>query len=97
MDKSRKDRRVQVLMSEPELQAVDDFRFTNRISSRAEAIRTLCLNGMQPARRNSVIATDIAIKKGMRTIIRVSLGSESFDIHLSDALQKKLAQALVGK
>lgn len=37
-----KDNRVPLMMSSEELEAIDDYRFQNRIASRAEAIRCLC-------------------------------------------------------
>ncbi|PLP57529.1 hypothetical protein CYK37_20625 [Mesorhizobium loti] len=95
MNKKRNLQRVQLLMSEPELHAVDDFRFTNRIPSRAQALRALCSNGLQPARQASLTATDVVVARtGSRTIIRVSVGSESFDLHLSADLRNELAAAL---
>lgn len=44
--KALKDQRIQVLMSEGEVQAVDDWAFANRIKSRGEAIRRLCTIGL---------------------------------------------------
>lgn len=41
-----KDQRIQVLMSEAELQLLDDWSFAKKIRSRGEAIRKLCRVGM---------------------------------------------------
>ena len=38
-----KDQRVVVMMSQSELQAIDDWMFANRLRSRGEAIRRLCM------------------------------------------------------
>ena len=37
-----KDNRVPIMMSNGELEAIDDWRFKNRIATRSEAIRRLC-------------------------------------------------------
>lgn len=37
-----KDNRVPIMMSNAELEAIDDWRFENRIATRSEAIRRLC-------------------------------------------------------
>lgn len=37
-----RDKRVPIMMTEAELAAIDDWRFDNRIATRAEAIRRLC-------------------------------------------------------
>lgn len=44
-----KDQRVVTMMSPSELEAIDDWMFRNRLRSRAEAIRHLCLLGMARA------------------------------------------------
>lgn len=41
-----KDNRVPIMMSNVELDAVDDWRFKNRIATRSEAIRRLCQIGV---------------------------------------------------
>jgi hypothetical protein len=41
-----KDQRVPIVMSEAELQQIDDWRFANRLPSRGDAIRRLCQIGM---------------------------------------------------
>lgn len=45
MSGEHKDQRVTIMMSPAELQAVDEWRFTNRIGSRGEAIRQLIRKG----------------------------------------------------
>ncbi|NKJ96893.1 hypothetical protein GFM14_36230 [Rhizobium leguminosarum bv. viciae] len=41
-----REKRVPFMMSEKELTSVDDWRFKNRISTRADALRRLCKLGM---------------------------------------------------
>lgn len=41
-----RDNRVPVMMSDAEIQAIDDWRFANRLSNRSEAIRRLCQLGL---------------------------------------------------
>ncbi|HEV2503727.1 MAG TPA: hypothetical protein VGV39_11665 [Mesorhizobium sp.] len=98
MNKEPKDQRVQVLLSQSELKAIDDFRFGNRVPSRGEAMRLLCHGGLQQPRKSRVTATDVQLvsAKG-RTIIRVSVGSETFDLHLSKNLATKLSADLLVK
>ena len=42
-------KRLQVVLSTEELQAVDEFRFENRLPSRAAAVRELMRRGLLPA------------------------------------------------
>lgn len=44
--KALKDQRIHVLMTEEEVQAVDDWSFNHRIKSRGEAMRRLCQIGI---------------------------------------------------
>ena len=39
--------RLQVMLDDAELQALDDFRFSNRMPSRASAVRELLRRGLQ--------------------------------------------------
>ena len=41
-----KDHRVPVMMTEAEVQAIDDWRFNSRVATRAEAIRRLVELGL---------------------------------------------------
>lgn len=98
MKKEPKDQRVHVLMTQAELNAIDDFRFMNRIPSRGEAIRLLCRDGLQKPRKSRLTATDVSwtsAKGG--AVITVSVGSENFDLHLSDSLSRKLSADLLVK
>lgn len=45
-DKELKDQRIPIMMSESEVQALDDWSFNHRIRSRGEAIRRLCQIGL---------------------------------------------------
>lgn len=37
-----RDFRVPIMMSDEEMQAIDDWRFANRVATRSDAIRRLC-------------------------------------------------------
>lgn len=41
--------RLQIMLDETEIEAIDDFRFANRMPSRAEAIRELLRRGLASA------------------------------------------------
>ena len=42
-----KDQRIPVMMSAAEVEAIDDWRFKNRVGSRGEAIRQLVGKGLK--------------------------------------------------
>lgn len=42
-----RENRVPIMMSDAELQAIDDWRFSNRVATRSEAIRRLCQVGLR--------------------------------------------------
>lgn len=44
--KPLKDQRIPIMMTGAELQAIDDWRFANRVGSRGEAIRQLISAGL---------------------------------------------------
>jgi len=46
---SERSERLQVMLSAEELAAVDEFRFENRLPSRAAAVRELMRRGLLPA------------------------------------------------
>jgi hypothetical protein len=46
MAKRSREERLQIMLTEPELTAVDTFRFKNRMPSRAAAVRELLKRGM---------------------------------------------------
>jgi hypothetical protein len=48
--------RLQIMLSPEELQAVDDFRFKERMPSRAAAVRELFKLGLTVARRSPALA-----------------------------------------
>jgi hypothetical protein len=50
MDKEPKDVRLPIMVSQQEAAAIDDWRFVNRVSTRAEAIRQLIALGLQAKR-----------------------------------------------
>jgi hypothetical protein len=47
-----KDQRINVVVSRSELEAIDDWRFTQRIASRSDAIRRLIGIGLEATRRH---------------------------------------------
>ena len=38
--------RIPIMMTDEELAAIDDWRFSNRVATRSEAIRQLCQKGL---------------------------------------------------
>jgi hypothetical protein len=50
-----RDERVQMMLSSEELAAIDDFRFKNRMPSRAAALREIMRRGLADVRK---VATD---------------------------------------
>jgi hypothetical protein len=46
MAKGSREERLQIMLTEPELTALDDFRFKTRMPSRAAAIRELLKRGL---------------------------------------------------
>lgn len=46
MAKKPRENRVPIMMSDDELQLVDDWRFANRVATRSEAVRRLCQIGV---------------------------------------------------
>jgi len=50
MDQEPKDVRLPIMVTATEAKAIDDWRFENRIATRAEAIRQLIALGLKPKR-----------------------------------------------
>ena len=46
-DSQPRPNRIPFMLSDEELEAIDEWRFANRIATRAEAIRRLCRLGME--------------------------------------------------
>ena len=46
--------RIQLLLAQSEVEAVDEFRFTNRCASRSDAIRILLQRGLSAGHRKPV-------------------------------------------
>jgi hypothetical protein len=59
-----KDNRIPIMMSDAEVQAIDDWRFTNRIPTRSEAIRRLAQRGLvfDTLREAAILGGDIIAK-----------------------------------
>jgi hypothetical protein len=60
-----KDQRIPIMMTEAELQAIDDWMFKNRLRSRGEAIRRLCQIGMDHETR------DVGLNDALRRLFAV--------------------------
>jgi hypothetical protein len=60
--------RLQIMLSQEELEAVDDFRFKQRMPSRAAAVRELCKLGLTVVRQSPAQtgqkSTDFGVLKG---------------------------------
>jgi metal-responsive CopG/Arc/MetJ family transcriptional regulator len=52
-----RDERVQIMLSSEELAAIDDFRFKNRMPSRAAALREVLRRGLADVRKVSTEGT----------------------------------------
>ena len=50
MDQEPKDVRLPIMVTATEAKAIDDWRFNNRVPTRAEAIRQLIALGLKPKR-----------------------------------------------
>ncbi|TFF27532.1 hypothetical protein E3C22_03480 [Jiella endophytica] len=70
MVKKPRENRVPIMMSEEELQAIDDWRFENRIATRSDAIRRLCKIGLVADQELDQIV-DIA-SNGVSTLVEQS-------------------------
>lgn len=55
--KREREERLQIMLSEAELQAIDDFRFKYRVPSRAAAIRELLRRGLAAAQTGVALAS----------------------------------------
>lgn len=47
MAKAPRDNRVPMMLSDEELRSIDDWRFSNRVATRSDAIRRLCQIGLE--------------------------------------------------
>lgn len=56
MKNREREQRLQIMLSEQELAAVDDFRFMFRLPSRAAAIRELLKRGLEGQQTGPVMA-----------------------------------------
>lgn len=54
-----RENRVPIMMSEAELQSVDDWRYANRIATRSEAIRRLCQMGLLTGGKLEVLTEEM--------------------------------------
>ena len=66
MGELSREQRLQIMLDESELQAIDDWRFTSRMPSRASAIRELLRRGL--ASVGAAIATPGAKSKDFGVI-----------------------------
>lgn len=46
MEVEPRNKRVPIMLSQTELEAIDDWRFANRVATRSEAIRRLCIKAL---------------------------------------------------
>lgn len=46
-----RENRVPIMMSDDEIQRIDDWRFDNRVATRSEAVRQLCSIGLSARNR----------------------------------------------
>jgi hypothetical protein len=55
-DTSRRENRFHVCLSDQELATVDDWRFANRVATRAEAVRRLIALGLPKMKEQTMFA-----------------------------------------
>ncbi len=58
MERDPKDVRLPLMVSRPEADAIDDWRFANRIRTRAEAVRLLIRRGLDAGPLAAAMAPD---------------------------------------
>lgn len=71
-----RENRVPIMMSEDELKAIDDWRFTNRVATRSEAVRRLCQIGLATDNHLQAVVNS-AIKAFNRHMETIPFGVES--------------------
>lgn len=83
-------KRLQMVITEDELQAIDDWRFENRVENRSEAIRRLCQMALhsQHIVYESLADLDKAAEKAM------NVGDQAAEQILSDADPELIFEAL---
>jgi hypothetical protein len=64
-----REERLQIMLSPPELKAVDNFRFTHRMPSRAAAIRELLRHGLAAA---SAVVDNVGVKSRDYSVLRAT-------------------------
>lgn len=65
MSKKPRENRVPIMMSDEELTRIDDWRFENRVNTRSEAIRRLCVQGLmvEQFQRTMVLGVALVVER----------------------------------
>lgn len=63
MTRSKRTERLQVMLNDEELIEIEDWRFLNRIGSRASAIRLLIQLGLEASRQGTAIPKDLPMSR----------------------------------
>ncbi|WPM82061.1 hypothetical protein R5W60_20130 [Brucella pseudintermedia] len=71
-------KRLQMVITEDELQAIDDWRFANRVDSRSEAIRRLC---------QMALNADQYIKETLILLDKTNANLNAFGDKISDLIE----------
>ncbi|MFS8121815.1 hypothetical protein QD336_05270 [Rhizobium sp. BR 250] len=92
--KELKDQRIPIMMTESEVQALDDWSFKNRIRSRGEAIRRLCHVGLTfDDHRKEVLSSHAAILN--EAIKGIPAAREIAEKGSASLLERKVSHALI--
>lgn len=69
-----REERLQIMLSPPELKAVDNFRFTHRMPSRAAAVRELLRHGIAAA---GAVVENLGVKSRDYSVLKAAKRSET--------------------
>lgn len=88
--------RVHFVITDAEIQAIEDWRFKNRVQSKSEAIRRLCQIGLTYDHHGNALMkrTDRALKAMLMTIDRTNKALEKAPKGLRGALRVALEEQL---
>lgn len=75
MAKKPRENRIPIMMSDEELQPIDDWRFENRIATRSDAVRQLCSQALYAHRKS--IADRIGAIKLLDSVISAFEGLQA--------------------
>lgn len=77
-----RENRIPIMMSDQELQAIDDWRYENRIATRSESVRRLCQIGLQADETYKMIQEqlEVTIKQNVQVTSAVLFENQAKSI-----------------